>query len=71
MKTLADVKWDKEHKLFKGTFFGELKVGRKKYTLGKGRLFGGGYTIGGTFDGEYQEFDVSSAEDMNDILSEL
>ena len=71
MKTIADVKWDDEHKLFKGTFFGGLKIGRRKYTIVKGRLVGGGFSIGGNFDGKYEEFDVASEEDINDILAEL
>jgi hypothetical protein len=68
--TLADIKWE-EHHLLTGTFFAKWKCGRRKYTLGKGRMFGGGYAIGGQFNGEYQEIDVQTEEEMNDIMREL
>ena len=71
LDTVDDVKWDDEHPLFKGTFFGKWKCGRKKYTLARGRTVGGGYSIGGTIDGEYQEIDVQTAEDMNNIMAEI
>jgi hypothetical protein len=71
VKTLADVEWDEEHPLFKGSFFGAIKVGRRKYTLVKGSLVAGGFSIGGTFEGKYQQIDVSTEEEINEILKEL
>lgn len=69
--TIDDVKWDKEHPLFKGSTFGHLKIGRRKFILVKGGLAGGGYSIGGNIDGSYQEIDVETAEEMNAILADL
>lgn len=69
-RPINEVQWDKEHPLFKGTFFGEWKHRRRKYTLVKGRLVGG-YSIGGNFDGKYQEIHVETEEEMNEILIQL
>jgi hypothetical protein len=69
--TIADIQWDDEHPLFTGTFFGGFKIGKETYTVGKGAMFGGGYTIGGKIDGEYQEIDVATAEELDKIIATL
>lgn len=68
--TLDDVKWDaKEHELFSGMRFGVLKIGKQTYIIAKGGVFD--YSIGGYFGERYEEYDFSTAEEMNAFLEQL